>query len=464
MKRPKHFFNLEWKRNKDNTSLIYFNLSYGFKVFNPKSKRAKYIPLRISTEYTIEEKYWIGKPNYRANRTYIRKFGKTLNNVLDKIEKAAYDQLLIFRNQHEKNPTPTELKRLVLEKLNRIDKISTDVIISEYIQNLVEERTNLPATSKKYWSTDTGKQYTNLNNYIKKYENKKGIVLTFKNITSEIYWDYFKTVNDLKKAETGNYFIQSTIANQCKNLMSIFNKAKKDGIEIDFKYFQDDFKIEPSKPSYETYLPEKSLKIVINKDVQGLFKKYEHARNFIIISSLTGLRIGDMMGLHEIEPEKVTVNSKNYYCFNTKIRKSRENREELTVTLPVLAPLRELLKANNGKFPKFPSQQKTRAYIKDFLKFLEFNDSVQKTYYYYLVGSVTKNMKQSELFSPHDCRRTFITNLKQLGIQNETLENLTHPKLKYKSILDHYDKSTLNDNAVKLIKALNRKNSEIYKY
>lgn len=464
MKKPKHHFILESNKNKDNSRLIYFNLTYGYYEYNTITRQKKYPPLKISTQQSITEEYWLGKPNYRANQKYVRKHGKDLNNTLDKIEKLAYDQLSFFRNENEKNPTPTELKRLVFEKLDRIDKISTDIIISEYIDNTVAERTNLPITSKKHWSLSTGNQYTNLSNYIKEYQNKKNIVLTFNNITSDIYWDYFKTINDIKKAETGEYFIQSTIANQCKNLKSIFNSANSDDIEIGFKYSKQEYKIEASKASYETYLPERLLNLIIEKDVNGLFKKYQHAKNYIIISSLTGLRIGDMMGLHEIKPEQIKVNSKEYYCFNTRIRKSSENKEELSVVLPILQPVRELLNSNNNLFPKFPSQPKIRDYIKDFLEYMEFNDDVQKTYHYYLTGAVKKTMKQAELFAPHDCRRTFITNLKQLGIQNETLEGLTHPKLKYKSILDHYDKSSLNEKAVKLIEAINSKASKIYRY
>jgi integrase len=464
MKQPKYNFNLEWNKNKNGSRLIFFNLSYGYKEFDTITQRYKYPPFRISTEYSIAPEYWKGRPTYRANRTYTQKFGKDLNNILQKIEETSLHQLSLYKDENDRNPTPSELKRLIQIKLNRVDKISNDVIITKYIDDLVTKRTSLATSSRQKWSKATGNQYTNLSNYIKQYEKLKNTILTFGSITSEIYWDYFKTVNEIKKVETGEYFIQSTIANQCKNLKSVFNIADKEDIEIGFNYSKPEFKIDPSPSSYETYLTEEQLKKIIETDVTGLLKKYEHARNFIIISCLTGLRIGDMKGLSDIKPEKIRHNSKIYDCFQTKIRKSNENREELTVILPILKSVRALIDSNNSKFPDFPSEQKIRLYIQDFLKYLEFNNEVQKTYYYYLFGAEVKNIKQSEIFSPHDCRRTFITNLKQLGIQNETIEPLTHPKLKFKSVLDQYDKSSLNDKAVKFINELNSKKSKLYRH
>jgi hypothetical protein len=98
------------------------------------------------------------------------------------------------------------------------------------------------------------------------------------------------------------------------------------------------------------------------------------------------------------------------------------------------------------------------------LKHLKFENEVLVSYDYYLSDKVIyKKKKQHSVFSPHDCRRTYITNLKQLGIQNDTIEPITHPKMNYKSVLDSYDKSTLKDKAIKLIKAIENSNSKLYK-
>ena len=116
-------------------------------------------------------------------------------------------------------------------------------------------------------------------------------------------------------------------------------------------------------------------------------------------------------------------------------------------------------------FPKFPSDSNVNKYIKKLLKHLEFKDQVITKTKYYLVDEVqVKNKEQHTLFTAHDCRRTFITNLKQIGIQNDTIQPITHPKIKYVSVLDGYDKSTLMDKAIKLITQLKSKKSSLFKY
>ena len=121
--------------------------------------------------------------------------------------------------------------------------------------------------------------------------------------------------------------------------------------------------------------------------------------------------------------------------------------------------------ANENRFPKFTSEPNIRKVIRKFLTHLKFNNEVTTKTKYYLVDEVKVERKnQHALFGPHDCRRTYITNLKQLGIQNDTIEPITHPKIKNASVLDGYDKSTLNDKAVKLIEQLKTKKSPLFKY
>jgi integrase len=318
--------------------------------------------------------------------------------------------------------------------------------------------------SREYWDEKTRIQYINLKNAILKYEKKTSASLTFGNITEEIYWDFFKVINELYKEETGNYYIKTSIAKACKNLRSIFNSANEKNIHISLNYSKRGLKIHPSKAKYKTYLTENQLKKIIETDASHS-NEFTTARNYIIIASFTGLRISDMKFLSEVMPEKRLINNNHYNCFFTKIRKSSENKEELIVGIPILGPVKKLLEENKGKFPKFPSEPNIRKCCKKFMKFMGFNDEVKVTYDYYLSEKpVLKTKKQYEIFSPHDCRSTFITNLQKMEIQNATIEPITHPKISYATILDLYNKSNLEDNILKLINALDPKKSELYKY
>ena len=149
MKQPKHNFNLEAEPNNAGEHLIFFNLSYGAREYIASKQTINYTPLRISTQWSIKKEYWNDRPTYRANQTYVKKFGKDLNNVLDKIERISYEQLSNYRNINEEDPTTEELKQLVFEKLKRIPKIENDIAITNYIDAQVTERTTVNITSSK---------------------------------------------------------------------------------------------------------------------------------------------------------------------------------------------------------------------------------------------------------------------------------------------------------------------------
>ena len=463
MKQPKHNFNLESRANKTGEKLIYFNLSYGFKGTSAMNN-LRYIPMRLSTQWTIKEEYWNGAPYYRANQNYVRKFGKDINNFLDKIERECYAQLSYYREQHEDNPEPSELKRLILEKLKRVKKSETNIRITDFIKTIIKTRTSLPNTSSEHWKSGTEKIYNTLIQHIEKYEERSKRILAFEDITEDIYRDYFKIINEIRKEEKGVWYTQTSMHKDYKHLKVIFKYAEDEGIEIGFKYNKRGLVIPPAKASYETFLSIDQLNKIIETDVSHSVA-LTHGKNYLILSCFTGLRISDMRGLNEITPENKSYNNQLIYCFTTRIRKSKDNREELIVIIPILKPVKDLLDNNGGQFPIFPAETKIRKNIKQLLSFLEFNEPVELNHKYYLQTDITVEFKpQHKVFTAHDCRRTFITQLKELGLRNDDIEPITHPKIKYPSIIDLYDKSPLVVKAMRLRTELNDRNSLLYKY
>lgn len=464
MKQPKHFFNLESNKNSSNEQLIFFNLSYGSKTNNSKISKVKYEPLKISTRWNIKKEYWNGKPTYRANKKYVSKFGKDLNNALEKIEKIGYDQLSYFRNHFEREPTQLELKELILQKLDRIPKKNNDIVITEYISKSINTRTNLEIKSSKRWSKATGNQYLNLKRQIEKYQESKKVTLTFGNLTGAAFMDFFNEINIINKKDTGEYYAHNTIAKENKLFRALLNCANEDEIIIGFNYNKKEYFINRREIKNEVFLTQDHLATIINSDTSHS-KEFTHAKNYILLSSFTGLRIGDVIYLHEIKPIKLIHNSKKYDCLVTRIRKSQENKDELVTTIPLLAPLKEHLKQYKNEFPKFPSQVNIRKSIKKFLTYLNFDDEFEEKKYYYSIDKVVlKKQRLCDIFTPHDCRSTFISNLKELGVHDEDIEPITHPKHKFTSIVQVYDKTAMIGKAVNLINVLHQKKSALYKY
>ena len=208
-KEPTHFFNLNTRPTTSGEHLIFFNLNYGFSEDTYNSKRFRYIPMRISTSFKIEKKYWDESTN-RANSEYVRKKGKDLNDTLNTIQKTSYDQLSLFRNTFDNEPTPKELKRIIEEKLGRKQKVSNDKLLIPFIQNYIDNRIDIKKETKK--------QYDNLVRHLEQYEQIKNTKLVLGKLTIDWYWDFFDVINKKYYEDEGVYLTQTTIAKDCKKL------------------------------------------------------------------------------------------------------------------------------------------------------------------------------------------------------------------------------------------------------
>src|ERR1700756_984690 len=447
MKQAKHFFNLEATTSQNGESLIYFNLSYGYVESNPINGTKKYIPLRISTEYSIDKKYWyIDKKNkvYKANGKYVSKFGNDLNNTLEKIKTTSLNCLTTFRNEYVRNPSPLELKELVLIKLNRKEKTVKDITLTSYIEDKCKYFETLPMTSTASRKAKTVTAYRNLANLIKKYEEEKKSKLTFDNLDEVKYWDFFNTLNEIyKRDEKKEYgYTVTNVARICKNLLFFLRQAVGDGYNVNLNLNKKGLKIYAENGANEAYLTETELLKVINFDAAHS-SEFNNARNYIIISSLTGLRYDDMAHLKTVDIESFESNKIKFKGFFTKIRKVSKQKAEVKICIPILKVLEDLLKKNSNKFPSFPTNQVLNRQIKKLCKHLKFDRILTCNHWYYgQTEAIVENRPLHELAEAHVMRKSFYTNLVQRQININIIESITHPKLKHRSMCAISNKTT----------------------
>lgn len=455
MKQPSYYLNLESKKTKSGERLIYLNLTYGY-----KESGGKYIPMRISTKWRIKPDQW-DKKNKRPFESYKRSKGKDLEDAIERIRKISFDLLSIYRNQHKVDPHPKILKELVQIELGRKKAKEEHNILTEYIQSQIDKRTQLPPSNKLHWKEGSAKQYKTLIKHIQDYQTERKIILTIETLSEEQYWDFFQTISDLRFKEVGKGQKVNTISKTCSKLRSILNLAIDSGIIVGFNFNKKGMKIGEVDAKHDTYLNEAQLTRIIREDTCHS-AEFTHAKNYLIISSLTGLRLDDMKHLHKVKVETMMSQGVEFSGFYTIVRKSESNGVNMVVAIPILKPVADILIENNGQFPPFPAPSNVRGDIRKFLKHLKFNNDVLVTHRYYGYEDIDELLPQHQVFIPHDCRRTFITNLKQLGIHNETIEPITHPKVKNSSIIDKYDKSNLMDKAFSLLKSIYGVDSLIY--
>lgn len=461
MLNPKYFFNLESRQQKNGKRLIFFNLSYGYKQIS-KNGALKYMPMRMSVRKSIETKYWDSE-NQKANKEYVRKYGATLNNWLDKIRIEGIETLDIIFVQNRIKPDPNYLKskleiKLGLSKVPPVENVS----IINFISNKINERSQLPFNNKKYWSAGTVKSYNNLINLLELYQKKSKKILFFETLNDDIYWDFFNVINEIYFIENKEYYTVTNMAKICKNLKAIMKSAEDEDIEVGLKYSNSKYKIFERKPSHETYLDEGQISKII--DFKSDDNDLMSIKKFTIIALFTALRFDDLIHLYQLNDDDFIERDGIKY-FITKVRKSRENKEELLVAIPIFKEVEHILIANNNRFPTFPPANILREKFKKLMKTLEFNNKIViKTHYYGFKEPIITNKCQHELLTPHDCRRSFITNIKKAGVMSETIENISHPKVKAKNIIDVYDKSTILDKSERFVNELKNCKSMVYKW
>ena len=140
----------------------------------------------------------------------------------------------LIYNEHTKNPSPAELKELILIKLGKKEKTVRDITLTSYIEDKCKYFEALPITSTASRKAKTVIAYRNLANLIKKYEEERKSKLTFDNIDEVKYWDFFTTLNEIykrdEKKEHG--YTVTNVARICKNLLFFLRQAIGDGYSI----------------------------------------------------------------------------------------------------------------------------------------------------------------------------------------------------------------------------------------
>ena len=134
-------------------------------------------------------------------------------------------------------------------------------------------------------------------------------------ISDQYYLDFFNEINIINKKDTGEYYAHNTIAKENKLFRALLNCANEDEIIIGFNYNKKEYFINRREIKNEVFLTQYHLATIINSDTSHS-KEFTHAKNYILLSSFTGLRIGDVIYLHEIKPIKLIHNSKKYDCKN----------------------------------------------------------------------------------------------------------------------------------------------------
>lgn len=359
-----------------------------------------------------------------------------------------------FRNQE---PTAEEVKKYLLFISGRENRKPEETFpILSFLNNHIQHLESLIGSGRKDEVKDTTiNSFRNLVPIIKRYEQEKSI-LTFEKLNENLYREFWEIsakikIGEIKVAGYKNKDNKTFAANTLKSYQTYFlqlcKAAKKKDIKIALDPTDPNLINSANKsksPKTEAFLKEADiLKIV---DFVPTTKHLKIAKEYILIASQTGMRLQSMQEAKGRMIQKSDESENSFYYIHT--IQGKTNTECYT---PLFATALKIIKDNDSKFPDFTN-----------ITLANLNINIR---------NVLKAVKidSSDLFSTHNLRSSFVSNLSLLGLSETVISYVTHPSKKTNSSSVHiYDRRNMLDKAKMFTEEVNRinkiKSSGLYSF
>ena len=301
---------------------------------------------------------------------------------------------IIFNNKWLKQYINSFLKRKTID--SKVDeKHFLSAFLGSFIKN-AKKRLDSQNNPIKY---RTIQHYQTTKNKIEAFEKHSGKMLSLVDITLKFHSDFIEFL------ENEEHLNPNTIGGYIDVIKQVCNKAELKGYDICNDFKSSDF-YTPSNETLDTYLTIPEIHNIYNHTFD---KDYlDNARDWLIISVWTGLRVSDLLTLRKSNIEDGFI-----------------RKDTLKTKFPVIIPLHNQVKAildkRKGNFPRKISDIKYNKYIKEVCKEAEITEIIKGAKMcskeIKLEGKKKKihrkkfgNYHKYELISSHVGRRSFASN------------------------------------------------------
>ncbi|MFV8354995.1 hypothetical protein ACNQGB_02270 [Flavobacterium sp. XS1P32] len=387
----------------------------------------------------------------KANEKYNKLFRNKITDFESNIETAATH----FKNQE---PTAEEVKNYLLSISGRDKRKPEETFaVINFINSHITHLENLIGSSRKDEVKDTTiNSYRNLIPIIKRYQEAKKIKLTFEKLSEELYREIWEVINDIRigKIKIESYhqnpkkaFATNTLKAYQTYFIKLCKIAKKQGIKIPLDLTDTNLinVAEKNKSEKtEAFLKENDILKII--EYVPTSKYLELAKNYILIASQTGMRLQSMQEAKGRTFQICNENKKKFNYIHT--IQAKTGTECYT---PLFSTALKIIQKNDDTFPDFSN-----------IALTNLNNNIRK-----VLKSV--EIENSHLFSTHNLRSSFVSNLSLLRLSENVISYVTHPAKKSSSSSVHiYDRRDMLDKAKMFVEEVNRinkiKSSKLYKF
>lgn len=448
-----------------------------FRSENYKNERIK-IGVGISI---MPERFGKKENNYRYDKELVKN-GRSHEAILlyQKIKKFKKKYKLLNLHYEMQNYIPTrEEYKTEIKKLLVNDNIITERGVTKpaeknyfdsFIKNCIESDRH-----SKILKESTIKLYENILKHLLNYQEYHKTRLEIENIKVKTIIDIIDVANQIQLGEIvlkKNYItkLQRTrnvngysveyVNSLRSRLIALLKRVDTDEINLSINFMDARLKKIKSKNAKKLYYDENLLQKII--DHKPLCNRTKRAKEYILVASAFGMRHQSVNALTGQSAQ--IINNDNGDVFF--VVKNEAMKTSITILSPVFKPVQKILDQNDGLFPKFLQLNYLSKAIRDLFEEMAVDDEVEYHEYVYNKGIISSKKKLTEIASSHDCRKSFITNLKKLGVNSDVIRSMTHETLGDDGTgsFNVYDASNAQDRVKTFYESTKQLNSKIYTY
>ncbi len=376
------------------------------------------------------------KKNYKVSvRVYYKNFDVSLNLDLFAFSDEEWDfSCETFRDNPEANEKLLELKSIILKRYNR-DFTKGVLINKSWLQEIVKEVFDRPTNEVALINNDKDIYIVDFSNYwLKNFADswKTSPKETMSKLVKSQYQkfvDIFSDFQDQKKVRYTLYSLtqdnvyefvnwleeddynSATIERYVGRLKFFINRAADMSLKVSQVRNQRIYIDKESSEVESVYLNEEEIQKIYNLDLSHDFE-LDNARDNLIISCFSGLRVSDLMtGLN-------TDNIKEGFI-SVKTKKTKN-----FVTIPVHKMVESILRKRFGQLPKKTTTFEYNRLIRIVCQLAEIDNQIlAKVWNKENKRKEIKYVKKYEAIGSHTARRSFASNLYG-KVPNEVIQSV----------------------------------------
>ena len=394
---------------------VNFNLRHKQPVDKPTSihcvVRFNNQRLVLSNIDNIEPRYWNEKVQ-RARNTLKHLQAASLNDSLDTKEAKIRDAFRTFTDSNNRYPS-VELFREICKKVlnNQVEEKSIDPVLVDlisYTNNYINEAESGKRQSSKGkpLAENTIKIFRTFVKNLMSFKETKKYDLGFVNMTLDFFEEFKAYLTFDRKYAT------NTVSKHIRILKSLINEARDEGLStatFSGKRYQ-----ATSEETESIYLNPDELQHLFDLDLSNN-SKLDKVRDLFLVGCWTGLRFSDFSSL----------SGKNFKDGFIEIQTQKTSQKVvIPIHQKVVVIMNKYQNLTANSLPPSLSNQKMNQYLKELGAIAQLNEIIQVRYT--KAGRrIEKSVPKHSLISTHTARRSFATNMYNMGIPTLSIMALT---------------------------------------